>query len=378
MKEFFFICSYVSSTDMDKYSSTPSAISYCDYLTHKICNIDNSRLKILSTANSKSNIQSNKKNIFDGYTINYFFSFPQKWGSLFVRINQIIIIIQIVLYLLCNSKRSSTIIIYHDYALSYFLNTIRLLVKGKFVFVVAEIFNAVYDRGAEAIKSECRRLRNADGYIFINDILPTIFDVKVPFCVCHGNYNYKERSKCIHKDSKNHVLYAGKISKGIINDAFKALEVAEYLPQNYITHIAGYGTSSDINQLLKEIDIINNRAGFVKVVYEGNLMGEEYENLLSRCNIGLCTRTISDEMSKYCFPSKTIIYLTHGIVPICPKVEIFTRSEINDCIMYVDNCAIAESIAERIKNMNTNVLGNPKDMINTLDFNFFSQLKQIL
>ena len=51
-----------------------------------------------------------------------------------------------------------------------------------------------------------------------------------------------------------HILYAGKISTGIINDAFLALNVIKYLPENYRMHIAGYGTDSDILELKEKIN----------------------------------------------------------------------------------------------------------------------------
>lgn len=379
MNKIFFVAPYVSDYSGRENTCTPSSITYSKYLIGAFTRLKTKRVIVLSLSGSKDSIcYSRKKVEVESHSEIYFRSLPSKWGSLALRLNQIGLYAQLLFYLLCHSKTEDTIVIYHDYGLSFFYKIIRHAIRGKLVYLVGEVFNAVYDRGKKSINTECGRLSNADAYIFANDIMPTFFNNPYKYCICYGDYSYCEQTK-LNDDNRIHILYAGKISTGIINDAFIALDVIQYLPKEYVMHIAGYGEGVDIDILRNKINEINNKYNTIRVSYEGNLSGKDYELLLSKCQIGLCTRTLRNELSNYCFPSKTLVYLTHDILPICPQIDILVSSKVSSKLAFVKGELTPQSIAYTITQYGctSNKYCN-KDLINSLDLCFVKRLDETL
>ena len=224
----------------------------------------------------------------------YLKSFRKSSSGFINRLNQFFLYFQILWRLARNTDKNSNILIYHDFGCSYFYSVIQKILKRRVSFIVAEIFSAVYDRGEKKITEEIARLSEGCNYIFINNVLPTKFPNDKPYLVCHGNYRYVTNKEIV-TDEKIHVIYAGKISQGIINDAFIAADIARFLNKQYHVHILGYGTDRDIEALKVKINVINEERGIVAVSYDGCLLGIEYARFLAKCKIGLCTRTLKDE-----------------------------------------------------------------------------------
>lgn len=377
-KRIYFVATYASENAGRSLLSTPSSNTLNKYLISAFSRLPNKRVMVLSMSRSKDVAYFNKKeiNLTDHSEI-YFPSLPSKWGAFATRISQITLYVQVLIYLLMHAKRGDTLVIYHNFGIEYIYGIFRKLLPCKLVYMVGEVYNAVYDRGNKAIQEECLRLLNGDSYIYANDIMPHLINPAKDFCVCYGNYYYSHTLKI--KDGKTHVLYAGKISTGIINDAFIALEVIKHLPQNYVMHVAGYGDKSDISELKKRISSINIKAAEDRIIYEGNLSGEAYEQLLSKCQIGLCTRALRDELSNYCFPSKTLVYLAHDIIPICSQINCLMKSRIAANVVFVDGNLTPENIADAIKESNHRILEyNNNVLLSQLDRDFVRRLSKIL
>lgn len=349
MRNLFFVTSYNSIASGRDLRSVPSSITYSTYLISAFEKLSDTKVKVLSTSISRKKVYWSKKIIQNGnHEEVYFKSIHSAWGSLSVKLSLLILYFQLFFFLLFRAKKNDVIVIYHEHGLSYFYKIFNLFLPSKLIFVVGEIYSAVWNLGEKAIKKEKSYLMDADGFIFSNDIMPRIFGAEQKSIVCYGSYEYSQTKKII--DNKIHILYAGKISTGIINDAFMALEVIKYLPDNYVMHLAGYGENIDIEELKSRIDLNNLEAGCTRVVYEGNLSGNDYENLLAKCKIGLCTRTLSNELSNYCFPSKTMVYLTHNILPVCPRIDNLLQCEFSEKMIFVEGELSPLNIARAIEN----------------------------
>lgn len=377
MKNIFYVTSYNSPFSQRSYIAAPSSITYSNYIIDSLCSFEECHINVLSLSLSKEKVYFTKKiTSTNNKSEVYFRSFPQEWGRIFTRLSQVWIYMQVFTYILFNYRKGDTILIFHDYGLSFLYKVFRTFIRCDFIYLVCEIFNAVYDKGKNAIEKECKRLSNGDAYIFVNTELPKIFNVGKPYCICSGNYNYVAREKV--NDGKVHVIYAGKISTGIINDAFFSLEVAKLLPGNHCIHFAGYGEDEDIEKLKKEIKDLNILRGYEYACYEGNLSGDSYESLLSKCHIGLCTRTLKNELSNYCFPSKTLVYLTHNIIPICPKIDILGNSAVKDLICFVENLTPEALALSVMKAENRIIEYDNGEFLNKLSKDFRDNLKNIL
>ncbi len=378
MNKLYFVAPYVSEFAGRSLSCTPSSITYSNYFINSFSQLKDKELIVLSLCASKKRTYFSKKKVnLNNHTEVYFRSLSTGWGTLITRITQIWLYLQVFFYLFVHSKKQDTIVIYHDYGLSYFYRFFRFFLRSRIVYLVGEIFNAVYDRGESSINKECQRLINADAYIYVNDIMPRLFNNTKDFAVCYGNYSYCGRQKL--KDGTTHILFAGKISTGIINDAFIALDVIKYLPSDYFLHVAGYGEDKDIEELQRRVGVINSEAGIKRVTYEGNLSGREYEDLLAKCQIGLCTRTLRNELSNYCFPSKTMVYLTHNILPICPRIDILVSSRVSSQLAFVKGDLTPEGIANTILEENGRINGyNNKELLESIDKAFRDKIKNII
>lgn len=358
--------------------SVPSSITYNKYLISSFEKLPDTRVRVLSSTISKNKFYCTKKTVQNGkHDETYFRSIPNSWGKYAVRLSLLGLYAQLFCYLLFRARKDDVVIIYHGHGLAPFYKFFRRFLRSKLVYIVGEIFSAVWDLGDEEIKRECSYLMNADGYIFVNDIMPRLFKAEQKSVVCYGSYDYSETEKI--NDSQIHVLYAGKITTGIINDAFMALDVIKYLPEKYMLHIAGYGEDADIRELINRIDAINAEKNCKRVIYEGNLSGEDYDSLLAKCRIGLCTRTLRNELSNYCFPSKTLVYLTHDLLPVCPKIDILIESKIAERLSFVEGELNPENIAQTIEIASEKLKHyNNEEIIKQIDNMFVNDLKNII
>lgn len=378
MRTLYFITSFNSPQSGRDMKCVPSSLTYNNYLIRSFEQLQDTKVKVVSSSISNKRVYWTNKSIMNGnHEEIYFSSFPKTWGKWAVRLSLLWLYAQMFFYLLFSAKKDDLIIIYHGHGLSFFYKGFKRFLHSKIYYVVGEIFSAVWDLGDDAIKTECSHLKGAEGYIFSNDIMPRLFSAVQKSVVCYGSYDYSLTPKI--KSDIIHVLYAGKISTDIINDAFIALDVIKYLPDNYMMHIAGYGEEIDLIELKKRVDSINREANKTIAIYEGNLSGEEYENLLSICQIGLCTRTLRNDLSNYCFPSKTLVYLNHDILPICPRIDNLLESRIADRLEFVDGDLSPMVIAKTIEAASLKLNGyNNESIIRLLNDDFLKELKQML
>ena len=192
------------------------------------------------------------------------------------------------------------------------------------------------------------------------------FGFNKPFAVCYGNYdispNYRDR-----KELKK-LIYAGVLGKEG-SDVDLAIDVMQYLPDNYDLKIAGYGRHDEVIYINNKISDKRN------IEFVGFLSGEEYEDFLSKGDVGLCTRVLPNELSDYTFPSKVLVYLSHGLVPLCPSIDCLKKSSVSKTIIFYEESApesIAKALMQEVKDSST------VRIIKTLDNNFIYSLSAII
>jgi hypothetical protein len=289
------------------------------------------------------------------------------------------LLFQLFYFLSFEVKKGSTVIYYHSFATIMTVKLSRFFNKYKLIFEVEEIFQAAWKGSIKKIENEVKYLKNADAYILVNDLIASKcgFDTN-PFAVCYGDYrsmgNLNNKKSYIN-DSIN-IVYAGVIGDKN-SDVYLSIETMNFLPNNYLLHILGYGIESDTVQMKIKISEMNKYFKYDKIIYHGSLFGEEYTNFLSTCQIGLSTRVLEDKYSDFTFPSKVLVYLCNNLITISSPISCIMKSKISDSIFFYEQ-STPQSVSEKILSINPNEFNKSNnDLLGKLDDSFVNQLKEI-
>lgn len=376
MNTVFFIGQYVSPSLQNKFDISPSCKSYSGYIIDSLKS-EGFIVKILSVASSQihDSHYSSIKEDNQERCINFFSIAENNKRHRFL-LNQLLIYIQLFVYLIFKTCKNDKILIYHYKGPTKLISYLRRFLKRNYYFLIGEIFSVVFgDNNPNKVKKEIESLDNAQGYILSNDYMKDeigrMINNKV---VCYGPYRLSNYDVAGINNPIN-IVYAGIISSTKVTDAFLAVETARYLTKDYRLYILGYGSAADIELLQSKIEEINREKGFGIASYEGLLSGKEYLEFLSKCKYGLCTRVLSNDISKYCFPSKVLVYLSCDLIPVVPKLESIANSKVSDAILFVNGDLTPQNVADTIIHTNKERVG--KITIESLDKAFRNDLKKI-
>jgi len=379
IEKIYLICQYNRKESGRNVIAPPAGITWIDYLVRSLKAIGNNVSIISYSAGVGSSYFSHKIVEVDEKECVQFLPALNCIGScLLLRISQLFSFVQVFFFILRKTNKNDKIILYHNYGFSRFMQFARKIIKRNYIFILGEFFAAVYDKGSECLKKEIDSVEGAKGYIIANSMMRQYVKTAVNYCVSHGDYTYCDIKRLLKEDNEPiQVVYAGKISKTDITDAFIAAEIARYVQGDFLFHLLGYGTENDINELKSLIDNINKERGKRIILFDGCLSGAEYDQFLSKCDIGLCTRTLKEPSCNLCFPSKTLVYLTHGLSVICPDAEFIRNSEITSLVTFVEGEMTPQNIA-RTMDMMTLKKCDFKDAIHQLDVKFLNSLKEMI
>lgn len=294
--------------------------------------------------------------------------------NIFYRVVSILLTyIQLLSYLIRKVGRDDIVLIYHSYRYIIPLYLYRFFSKKRIVLELEEIYAVTWQKKRKKNFEEnfVRNIPNA--YILINNLISEKCKLNKPYVVCYGNYSFPDTAFNT-LSNPIHIVYGGLIKKK--GDAFKALELANYLTSDYQIHVAGYGDVDSVNLLLSCIEKLNTALGYEAVVYDGNMPTQTYYRFLKKCSFGLCIK--SEELSKesdYYYPSKILVYLGNGVLPVCNKLNSVMSSDFSTNILFVDSYDFAE-IAEKIKDINWE--SYPILSFQKYDSDFCNQLKYLL
>lgn len=281
--------------------------------------------------------------------------------------------IQLLHFLIFKVNKYDCILVYHSLVYIFPIRIFRIFSGTKIYFEVEELFHAVYADGEKQIEKEKKYLRKSSGYILVNDLISKLSGFAHKNVVCYGVYSRVAMHKSTLGDDKIHIVYAGVIDN---RDAIMAVDICRFLNDKYRMHIVGYGLESHIRNLQKKIEEINKKTGFLIVSYDGCLNGDEYIQFLNKCNIGICPRLLEDNLSNYTFPSKVLVYISNGILPVTSSLSCIRESQIRDKVVQSKENT-AKSFAEAITSINVESLEYDNSFLDELDLQFVSNLRHL-
>ena len=279
-------------------------------------------------------------------------------------------------YLKQNVKKDDVVVVYHSLANMKLVKYIKKNITDKIVYEVEEIYGDVIN-DEKAKTKELKAFKNASSYIFSNDYLNSIINTKqLPYVTCYGTYEIPTLYKEAFNDNLIHCLYAGTLDRQKQGAAI-AINTARYLPNNYIIHILGFGTSQDLSYTKNLIDEINKQYGVTKVIYEGVKLNEEYLKFIQKCQTGLSTQNMDASFNDTSFPSKILSYMSNGLEVVSANIGVVKNSKISQYIHFYE-VQDEKEIANVILNINLNAKSNNVDVVKELDKEFKEDLKAML
>lgn len=316
MKKIYYIGHYVNEITEKSYNYYVSGKLKMEYII-KLLKTNNYNPKIISLCSR------NKERLAKCKTIKFFFSFPT--SNKYVKyINNKIIYIQFLFFVLFKIKSNSKIILYHSFSSTHYITKLLKIKKLDIILQVEEIYGYSANGHKAYLGKEINDIKKFNKAIFVNDYIPRKLNfLNKSYCVSYGVINYSiPKNINPFNDNKVHAIYAGTIEQKKLG-AFSAAKAALYLPDNFLVDIYGFGNNESIKILKDIIDDVNTKCGYEKVRYLGYKNSKELSNELVRYDIGLSTNIMEPDFANNTFPSKTITYMSHGLSVVSGYAEVF-------------------------------------------------------
>lgn len=374
MTKVHYIGWYIAENDLQLYSGNIPGMLKMRYITRKLVEAG-FQPHIYSFANKREGIiYCSHKTKEDGVPIRYSGGMHIS-GKLTRLINNFVKQLSAVVYLLFTVKSEDTVILYHSVGFSTLLTRVNRLVNRNIILEVEEIYGytAVGDE-PKVLKKELRSISECKKYILINNHLARRFSIpETAYVPCYGVADGIKRTVPRIEDGRVHVVYAGTI-EGRKQGAYTAAEAAEFLPDNYILHILGFGKEENINILKQKVDEINRKRGIIIVEYLGYKSGKELEDFLYSCHIGVSTYVMKDDFANCSLPSKIFTYMSHDLAVVRGYASAYDGEEIAKYwrFYYDEN---PEEIAKAIVNTNIPEIGVTLDFLKKCDTRVVEFLK---
>ena len=365
MSSLYYFGYYTYNSNPNDFKVFPGCNVKISYILNCI-KINNLPVNVISLGESYTN-KSSKNFKVDELENNYFVATCK--GRIFSRL---FLILQVLYILFFKVKKSDVVIFYHVFYLLPIFKFAKYLKKFKLIIEVEESYQAAWGNGDEKIKKEIELLKNADGYIYVNDLLPNVIEKGKFYTVCYGNYSVYLRKKVNYTLKKIRMVYAGLINFNEHSDVVLAINTMQYLSDRYSLSIAGYGSKIDIN-LMNEY--IQEKGLSDKVSYAGFFQGQEYDEYLTEFDIGLNPRMLQDQLSNYTFPSKVMSYLTHGLYVVSTPIQCIAASKVANLVS-LSNDNTAESLSSAVLKINFDC--SHHQIIDELHNNFVKDIGELI
>lgn len=375
MQNKIFYIGYYSSPSIIPERNIPLAgRNKMDYTIDALKNIFDC-VEIISMANTKDKryyAPSVYQEIKEGVYLKLFKSYVAS-NRLFAFCNYLLLRIQLFCYLLANVKCNDTVLVYHSLAYKKWILRAKKIIGFKFVLELNEIYSDVAPKYEKYRSLEIANINIADGFLFANDLMNGLFNVKnKPFAVGYGIYKIENKVADKFNDDFIHLVYAGTLDpdKG---GASAAIAAAKYLPSNYHIHILGFGTPEMIKAV--EIHITKMRVDAkCRISYDGVYDGSDFMAFLQKCHIGLSTQNPNASFNDTSFPSKILTYLANGLQVVSIAIPAISRSQMKDDITFYQE-QTPEDIASAIMKINDFTPRYRK--LNNLDRQFRIQIQNL-
>ena len=158
---------------------------------------------------------------------------------------------------------------------------------------------------------------------------------------------------------------------------FNAIAAAEYLDENYVIHILGFGSEIEIEQVKKAIISARDKTT-CDIRYEGLKTGDDFRMFIQKCDIGLSSQNPDGQYNATSFPSKVLMYLSNGLSVVSIDIPVLRDSKVTKCIFYAKSKE-GKDIAEAISNAASNKANVSSEiLLKHLDEEFLNQMKWIV
>lgn len=359
----------------------PSAVAKMQYIFGALNEIG-VKVQIISPCRLKTKTGKWEKTkdvkVNDMTTLHICGSFPEK-NRMFRTFQIIYSSLWLFFYLVFKVKKTETILSYHVVLLDKIVMAAKKVKGFKVILEVGEIFNDVENVALAKRNQEINTIHKADLFMYSTELLNEVCNpLNKPYVVAQGSYKVQREFDNLFKDDRIHIVYAGILRKDKGVDV--AIKLADFLDEKYVIHILGYGDESDVKRVKDEVNKVGIKTG-CKAIYEGLLSGDQYNQFIQSCDIGLCTQSANVSYNTTAFPSKVISYLSNGVPVIAVKIKSLEFSEVKHLIKLYDNedCP-EEQIARIVKEYsfceeNKRMIRNE---INRLDESFKRSLSAML
>lgn len=276
-------------------------------------------------------------------------------------------------------ENNDVVIAYHSLVYISILKKLRKRKNFKLILQVNEVYADVTGNDF-ARKKEIGWINGADAYLFSTEKLTDVIDCsKKKYVVCPGTF-LVEPIRNISKEEQEKrdridVIYAGTFDfrKG---GGELAVNTAKYLTSNYHIHICGFGNDEQISLIVKKIEDTAKSCA-CEISFEGCLHGEDYIQLLQKCDIGLSTQNPESAFNASSFPSKILSYMSNGLQVVSIRIPVIEDSSVGDYMYYYDTSS-PEAVAKAIMKVDLDNCRDPRSIIENLNADFCENIRTIL
>lgn len=342
----YYIGFYGKEDDPSRRLASQAAVDKMDYIASKLSVYDNVTIVSASQTTKCGRVFKGKHTRIDHrVSLQTFLSIG--WGrAMLARFELTMKRIQIFLYLLIHCSKNSNVVIYHSlYTMKPVILAHRLR-RFHMILEVEEIYQDVVDIPPQQQELEFQTFACADAYIFSTEYLNQKLNTNnKPHCIVYGNYNVSTQ-RAQSPDGLVHVVFGGNLERS--KGALQAAKAAALLPEGFFVHIAGNGPQRDIEEIKQAVQSANQN-GAMKIHFDGELGAADYEKLLEKCAIGLCSQDPDAKYSETSFPSKVLNYLRHGLQVVSIRIPTIKNSAVAPAITFYNEdtpSALAKAIIE--------------------------------
>ena len=347
MKKIFYISYYSSPSDAEKRNAVLSAVNKMDYICESLekneCEVE---IVSASQALEKKFCKGRKEKITGRTTLKLFSSLPNL-NKIVSLVNRIYMKAQMFFYMLKNTKRDSTVIVYHSLGYMSLVKMLKKIKGFKLIVEAEEIYGDVIGN-PKTVKKEYSFFKIADSFIFPTELLSERVNTeKKPEAIIYGTYHISKKMPKLFTDGKIHCVYAGTLDprKGGAAAAASAL----FLNGNYHIHILGFGNEKEKKKMLDIIDDISKKTE-ARITYDGLLSGDEFTSFIQSCDIGFSTQNPDAAFNSTSFPSKILTYMVNGLRVVSIRIPAIEKSAVGKFMYYYDE-QTPENIANAVKSI---------------------------
>ena len=368
---------YIGFYDLNELNQNRNAqVSAINKMNYIIDTLNNNKysVTVVSPSWSKGNRISKAIKYKKNGNI-YIMPFSLNNMVLFRFFNHLYCLMWLFIYLFFYCKKDEQIIVYHSLYIMRVISAIKRIKKIKVILEVEEVYSDVLKKNKSFRNKELKYINDADKYIFASRTLEeTINENNKKNCIINGTYKVEPQIVEKYNDGKIHLVYSGILdySKG----AFNAIKLSDYLNDNYMIHIIGYGDNNIIDELTMTIEE-RNKTNKCLIVFDGIKKEKEYIEYIQKCDIGLSVQDKDASYNMTSFPSKILSYLSNGLRVVSVDIPAIKNSDIGKLLFFYEENNI-KSISDVIKNISFKDKYSSREFIKKLDKKTTKEIGELL